>query len=56
MPPRPSRSRWTSFSADAGEQRTRGLHEQGNPDREWAVGQAVTQRDAAEAAYEALYS
>jgi catechol 2,3-dioxygenase-like lactoylglutathione lyase family enzyme len=36
-PPRPPRSRWTSFVADAGDERRRVLHEQGNPEHRLRV-------------------
>ena len=36
-PPRPPRSRWTSFVADPDEARSRILHEQGNPDHRLRV-------------------
>ena len=88
-PPRPPRSRWTSFHADPGEARPRVLREEGNPDhrlrvehnrdtllvhlsdedgrgwtvlavdrgtRAWAVAQALRQTEAAETAYNRLYS
>jgi hypothetical protein len=86
--PRPPRSRWTSFVADADEPRPRILHEDGNPGhrvrvehnrntilvhlsgetgerwtvfavdrdtRRWAVGEARTQLQAAELAFDQLY-
>lgn len=36
-PPRPPRSRWTSFLADRDEEKPRILHEQGNPDHRLRV-------------------
>ena len=87
-PPRPPRSRWTSFIAERGKTKSRTLHEEGNPDhrlrvehdqhtilvhlsdedghgwtvmavdretRRWAVGEARSQRDAAETAFDRLY-
>jgi catechol 2,3-dioxygenase-like lactoylglutathione lyase family enzyme len=36
-PPRPVRSRWTSFMADPGKEKPRVLHEQGNPDHRLRV-------------------
>jgi hypothetical protein len=36
-PPRPARSRWTSFVADPGSAKPRVLHEEGNPDHRLRV-------------------
>src|SRR5947209_3588126 len=36
-PPRPPRSRWTSFIAERGKTKSRTLHEEGNPDHRLRV-------------------